>query len=849
MAIKAIDRGSVHRICSGQVISDLVGCIKELVENALDAGATSVDVRMISSNDGGLETLTVIDNGLGIPTENHDALCMKHTTTKIESFNDIETVTSFGFRGEALSSICSVAGGINVVTCCDADDGDSIAHALSYDSTGILMSSLPAARERGTTITVTNLFSSLPVRLREFKKNFKRDLNKSIELLQAFALVSTNVRITASNQVAKGNRSVLVSTCGNATAKLNFSNVFGSKLLNSVMELEFSVSATFVTATQASSSDEATAMEVDNAHDSDGNDSEERSITIKGLISRPSTGMGRNSNDRQFFYINNRPCDMPKLSRVINEVYKTYNSHQYPMLVWNLLMEPNMYDVNVSPNKRTIFLHNERTVFENIKVQLEKTFTPDRSFSVSAFQPRAPVFSNETTNESQIAPSVSTPTISKSQDAHGHSHSNPSTALNSSCCGTPQKRGLKETDDHDQSGLPPDGMENTKKPKPSTENPIIKIGTPQITLIEPQTAANPANSDVPMPSNEIAKSARLSVIHETISATTKSPAASPSKHSSAAVPKSAHKTLKPDLVQNASPKPTPKNQLLRSKDASSISIDVQKFIETNRHDTRLETSTATIKSLFKTRSQSQKQFRNLNASKSKFEAGISKSQEMEAISELSRNISKRDFLEMRVLGQFNLGFIIVDLRGDLFVVDQHASDEKYNYENFTNAFKFTTQRLISPMPLDLPAQTELLAVEHADILKKNGFEIQVDEQKPTGSRVHLVAIPQTKITFGLADLEDLLHRITECSTVSALERVRCSRVLSMLASKACRSSVMIGDALDTGAMVKIVRNLSELDHPWNCPHGRPTMRHLLDMKPFRTRNLPSRKADLKLLTL
>ncbi|TPX67813.1 hypothetical protein CcCBS67573_g07383 [Chytriomyces confervae] len=847
MAIKAIDRASVHRICSGQVISDLVGCIKELVENALDAGATSVDVRMISSNDGGLESLTVIDNGLGIPTENHDALCIKHTTTKIESFNDIETVTSFGFRGEALSSICSVAGGINVVTCCDAGDGDSIAYTLSYDSNGILASSLPAARERGTTITVANLFSSLPVRLREFKKNFKRDLNKSIELLQAFALVSTNVRITASNQVAKGNRSVLVSTCGNATVKLNFSNVFGSKLLNSVMELEFSVSATCITATQASNSEEATAMEVDNAQDSDGNDSEERSITVKGLISRPSTGMGRNSNDRQFFYINNRPCDMPKLSRVINEVYKTYNSHQYPMLVWNLLMDPNMYDVNVSPNKRTIFLHNERIVFENIKVQLEKTFTPDRSFSVSAFQPKAPSFSNETANEPQKAPSVSTPNISKSQDAHVHSHLNPSTALNSSCCGTPQKRGLKETDDHEQSGLLPDGMETTKKPKPSTEIPTITIGTPQVTLIE--TAVNPTNIDVSMSSNEITKSARLSVMNETISATTKSPAASPSKISFAAAPKSAHKTLKPDLVQNASPKPTPKNQMLRTKDASSIFIDVQKFIETNRHDARLETSTATIKSLFKTQSQSQKHNRNSSASKSKFEAGICKSQEIEAISELSRNISKRDFLEMRVLGQFNLGFIIVDLRGDLFVVDQHASDEKYNYENFTNAFKFTTQRLISPMPLDLPAQTELLAVEHADILKKNGFEIQVDEHKPTGSRVHLVAIPQTKITFGLADLEDLLHRITECSTVSALERVRCSRVLSMLASKACRSSVMIGDALETGAMVKIVRNLSELDHPWNCPHGRPTMRHLLDMKPFRTRKLPSRKADLKLFTL
>ncbi|KAJ3236467.1 Mismatch repair endonuclease pms2 [Chytriomyces hyalinus] len=787
MAIKAIDRGSVHRICSGQVISDLVGCIKELVENALDAGATSVDVRMISSNDGSLESLTVIDNGLGIPKENHDALCLKHTTTKIESFNDIETVTSFGFRGEALSSICSVAAGIQVVTCCDAGDGDSIAYALSYDSNGILVSSVPAARERGTTITVTNLFASLPVRLREFKKNFKRDLNKSIELMQAFALVSTSVRITASNQVAKGNRSVFVSSCGNATIKLNFSNVFGSKLLNSVMEVDFSVSATSVTV----SSDEAPAMEVDDTHESDEQDSEER----WSLISRPSAGMGRNSNDRQFFYINNRPCDMPKLSRLINEVYKTYNSHQYPMLKFK---RPDMYDVNVSPNKRTIFLHNEKIVFENIKVQLEKTFTPDRSFAVSAFQPRAPVFANETNDEPQKAASVSTTIILKSQNAQENLLSNPTNPLTDSCCVAPQKRGfLKETGDCGQEGLLAEGLETTKRAKPSVEAATITIENSRITLIKPPAAVNTGN--IVVSTSEIANSIRL------VTGSSKSPAATPSKFSSTPVPKSTHNALRPDLVQIASPKPTPKNQLLRAKEASSNSIDMQKFIETNRHDTRLETCTATIKSLFKTRSKSQKHKLGLSAIKSKFEAGISKSQETEAISELSRNISKRDFLEMRVLGQFNLGFIIVDLRGDLFVVDQHASDEKYNYENFTNAFKFSTQRLISPMPLDLPAQTELLAVEHSDILKKNGFEIHVDEQKPTGSRVHLVAIPQTKITFGLADLEDLLHRITECSTVSALERVRCSRVLSMLASKACRSSVMIGDALETGAMVKKVK--------------------------------------------
>ncbi|KAJ3022524.1 UNVERIFIED_CONTAM: hypothetical protein HDU68_009060 [Siphonaria sp. JEL0065] len=351
--IRAIDKSSVHRICAGQVISDLPGCVKELVENSLDANALSVEVRF-STEIGGLmlESLSVI---------------------------------------EALSSLCAVAGGLVVVTRVNPDVGnpdESVGVKLEYDSHGVLISSEPAARERGTTITIKNLFATLPVRLREFKKNFKRELNKCIDLLHAFALVSVNVRITAVSQSAKSGRSVLVSTCGNPTIKLNMSNVFGAKSLPTLLEVDFSVSTSSQATTSASTSkkmdldsesnsqndssqgDSTQEQEQLNGEDVDEeelNSPDNRTINVKGLVSRPMQNFGRTSNDRQFFYINNRPCDLPKLAKVVNEVYKTYNSHQYPVIVWNLIMEPDMYDVNVSPNKRTIFLHNERIVFENIK--------------------------------------------------------------------------------------------------------------------------------------------------------------------------------------------------------------------------------------------------------------------------------------------------------------------------------------------------------------------------------------------------------------------------------------------------------------------------------------------------
>ncbi|KAI9344538.1 PMS2-C terminal-like protein [Zopfochytrium polystomum] len=183
---------------------------------------------------------------------------------------------------------------------------------------------------------------------------------------------------------------------------------------------------------------------------------------------------------------------------------------------------------------------------------------------------------------------------------------------------------------------------------------------------------------------------------------------------------------------------------------------------------------------------------------------------------------------MQILGQFNLGFIIVRLGDDLFMVDQHASDEKFNYESLRAALKFSTQRLICPMNLEVPAQSELVMMDNMDIIRKNGFELEVNESAPPGRRLILVAIPQHKsVSFNAADLEDLVHRISESSSD---ENVRCAKALSMLASQACRKSVMIGDPLDLSQMAKIVRHMAELDQPWNCPHGRPTMRHLLDLR-------------------
>lgn len=206
-----------------------------------------------------------------------------------------------------------------------------------------------------------------------------------------------------------------------------------------------------------------------------------------------------------------------------------------------------------------------------------------------------------------------------------------------------------------------------------------------------------------------------------------------------------------------------------------------------------------------------------------------------------------------MVGQFNLGFILAKLNQDLFIVDQHASDEKYNFERLSKNTVLNKQPLIRPVPVELSAAEEVIATTHIETFRRNGFDFAENEDAPPGRRLQLSAVPFSQnITFGIADVQELVGLLanesapvarasptcteqTESQKGGLLSAVHPSRVRAMLASRACRSSIMIGDALCKKEMEKILCHLAELDSPWNCPHGRPTMRHLADLAALRRR--------------
>ncbi|XP_015593968.1 mismatch repair endonuclease PMS2 [Cephus cinctus] len=661
--IQAINRETVHHICSGQVVFDLATAVKELVENSLDSGATVVEIKLV---DYGQTCISVSDNGCGVLEDDFEGLGLKHHTSKLQEFSDLTEVDTFGFRGEALSSLCALAD-LSIVT---KHSSSVHAYKLEFDRNGILKTKEACARDTGTTVHVRNIFKSLPVRAKEFQRNIKKEYNKTLQILYSYCLVSVNIKITCSNTISGKSVNLLMSTMGTENVLTNINSVFGKKASEALV------------AVKAETPDEFTLQEYNLSNDTTFD------FSWECYVSSCVHTLGRSTPDRQFFYVNGRPCDLVKVSKLINHVYHKYNNKQYPFVFLNLKLNQNCTDVNVTPDKRTIFFTQEKMILATIKSnlvrvwdKLQGNFMPVtlRDLSVKFKRGSSPTLSQE-------------PPAKRQQTT-----------------GTKVQKIKKEVKDDETDG--DDNVEYIEKPEDMTM------------------------------------------------------------------------TISISSVRKA---------FLSRKTSTAINGNDQNRI--------------------------------------KYRTQIEPGRDSEAEKELQRELTTDSFDKMQIIGQFNLGFIITQLYGDLFIVDQHASDEKYRFEKFSNETKLKTQKLIIPKPLNLASLNENVLIENQKSFEDNGFMFQVNGEAEPGHRVELIGMPVSGgWQFGQEDIEELIFLIKEGGDPEGGQIPRPSRVRQMLASRACRSAVMVGKPLNFPEMRRLVSQMGQMKMPWNCPHGRPTIRHLLSL--------------------
>ncbi|KAG0286996.1 Mismatch repair endonuclease pms2 [Linnemannia gamsii] len=972
-AIKAIDRESVHRICSGQVVLDMATAVKELLENSLDAGSSSIVVKFKQN---GLEYITVTDNGCGITDANLETLALKHYTSKLSSFNDLANVRSFGFRGEALSSLCALAH----VTVTTSTGTAPTGLLVEYNSDGAIQSKTPAPMTKGTIVKISNLFEGMPVRRSEFVKNIKREYNKCIGLVQAYALIATNVRISCVSQVDKKPAVTYIATSGNSAVRQNIINVFGPKAMTDLVDFELKlVEGKAGSSSNQKSNDGEEHEGVDSGNQDD--DGQDQDIVLTGHISSPSFGKGRSSTDRQYLFINGRPCVLPKIARVINEVYHSFNTNQSPFLVANLILPTAAYDVNVSPDKRTIFLHNERRIVEELRNKLTELFEPSRStFAVSEAsqlikkpdlaarlksssavtlhddeesQDRAGGMEGKYEGEDEYlgvvqdhstTTPVRRPTTARIESVTLTSISSSSTVsrspldsaatmatklqqttltdrirLNSEAAESRKRKTREDASGSEEEDRPLFQLRAARRiDRPQTEREVtdhekIRDDQSEERPLDQQTDG-PLGSPLDVLETYDPLDDKIREEEDNVSDSEDEQAQFASRAQSTKLQRvvTLDSVVRDDgdrewIEVGFDMDDHRKKRALRMKILRETRCLEQEHAALRKEKVRARVlelqrtaTTAAEAATFASEHQTEgneeggkgleetrralRGSRRLRSQKLS-DASFANTDDDKAQQSLSRVITKVDFRRMKVLGQFNKAFIVVRLdnyanseqdkdehhetpirpkrrrrRGtlhssDIFVIDQHASDEKYNFETLQAKTVFSTQRLFQPKKLHLMAQEEITVVDHMKMLNMNGFYLDYNPQAQVSHRLQLVTLPVSeKVVFDLQDFEELvflLSQQTESSYGSLGDdddegervghhhkhklhspqdkMVRCSKVRSLFASRACRRSVMIGHVLNHTQMKRIVRHMGEIDQPWNCPHGRPTMRHLLDL--------------------
>ncbi|XP_029461869.1 PMS1 protein homolog 1 isoform X2 [Rhinatrema bivittatum] len=336
--MQQLPAATIRLLSSSQVITSIVSLVKELVENALDASATSIDIKLENY---GFDKIEVRDNGDGIRAADIPVMAVKHYTSKISSHEDLQSLETYGFRGEALGSICSIAE-VSVTTKTTADDFST---QYVLDNCGHVTSQKPSHLGQGTTVTVHKLFKNLPVRKQFYSttKKCKEEIKRVQDLLMAYGIIKPDVRIMFTH-----NKAVIWQKARVSDHKMALLSVLGTAIMSSMVPFQHQC--------------------------------EDPQILLNGFLPKPElncTLTSLSSPERSFIFINHRLVYQKDILKLVRQYYNLMSNkdsvHCYPVFFMSIIIPASAVDVNLTPDKTQIMMQNKESVLlavENVLMSL-----------------------------------------------------------------------------------------------------------------------------------------------------------------------------------------------------------------------------------------------------------------------------------------------------------------------------------------------------------------------------------------------------------------------------------------------------------------------------------------------
>jgi len=379
--IKLLDRDAVNKIAAGEVIERPASVVKELIENSIDAGATKI---LVEVAEGGKGLIRVTDDGCGMDRDDALLAFEKHATSKISGADDLDRISTLGFRGEALSSIASVAKSVDLVTKVRSGSvGVSGTHIKIED--GKITDVGEVGSPAGTSIEVVDLFRNVPAR-RKYLRSGRAELARIVDVVTSYAVINHHI----SFELFSGNKTLFKSVRSESWND-PILRILGSDVARNLIPIE----------------------------------AESKFVSVTGAVGRQT--VTRSSPDWIMTYVNGRYVKSKALTRAVNEAYRTLiPSGRYPIAVISLRIDPSMVDVNVHPAKLEVrFLREEELagmVTESIQLALTKAEEKESGpQQMKALQPTDLVFfedGEEAADEAEVVdvPAPSTGSIGSADE-------------------------------------------------------------------------------------------------------------------------------------------------------------------------------------------------------------------------------------------------------------------------------------------------------------------------------------------------------------------------------------------------------------------------------------------------
>ncbi len=874
--IVLLDDLTINKIAAGEVVERPASVVKELVENSIDAGATNISIEI---KNGGISYIRITDNGKGIASDDMEIAFERHATSKIRQAEDLNTVKSMGFRGEALASVAAISNVEMISKQEDSDTGNRI-----IVEAGNILEKHETGCPTGTTITVKNLFFNTPVRYKFLKKDYT-EAGYIEDAITRLALINPNIAFKLVN-----NGKVIVKTYGDNNLNNVIYSIFGKDISAATVNVEY----------------------------------EYEGIHVSGVVGKPE--IARSNRTNQIFFVNKRFVKDKTLSGATEQAFKgMLPIGKYGFLVLNIEVNPAKVDVNVHPAKLEVRFEEENNVFKAVYHAIKDTLLKTELIE-------------DTTNEPDDATKEMELSVIEEKGMFGRFFKNKKKKEEWTIKEEEDKNNLIANIYNAKNGIETENIENKKVGETSEQyNPVkaelnsmdLDINAnvfEKIAMLQKQVAEdlekNPSivfdrskleeekrkleelrkmeqpttveNATVPVTQEEnekdninnqerieqtnetretqevqenenqvkpIESEKEQQLVTETIMKEISQEVQIEENKESNLEKIKIEQQLEKKIEQKGQPEVfISNNQILQESKESKELDDIDRILKeaiARKFNTENPEQSNYIEQIYNKKendnettelNETTEEKGNFNEMYAKIfginpnEARERKIQEANNANDIAvlegdvraklnaykpmgdNNFSVFD--DRKVYGKPNYKFIgiafstyiILEIKKELYILDQHAAHERIMYEkvkkNFYNNEEKDSQMLLLPDIINLTYKELDIVKDNWDVFEKAGFQLEHFGE----NTIKLTGVPD--ICFDLDTKELFLETLDEINTVARTAKQEIEE--RFIATIACKAAVKANMALNDEEVHALLEELLRLPNPFTCPHGRPT---------------------------